>query len=325
MKKAIIILMCLVMCLSLCACKGTGKALTVNGREVDHAEYAFYLNYNRLKLFGQRDAYTNAELEEARQAAVTQIKAAETVRQRCVLFGIRLSAQQTAALAAEKAALKESLGGKKEFKAYLKASCLTERTYDKLAANELYYNLLQQYVTERDGAMFTDSYLREYYADNYAVVKYIRISLYDENGQAVTEKEAAKAAELAQTVAQKAADGEDFDVLILRYSDDTQVQGGTEGLVVSAFDAASQPYLQAAFELDEGQTSGVCAQSDGLYVVKRMAAPEEYFEPNLSYIRTDAESSHFAQVLEDWTNDAEVETHKAAAKITFSNLKKYVR
>lgn len=325
MKRSAAAVMLLALCLTLCACRGKDAAMTVGDSKIEQAEYVFYLNYNRLKLFGECDSYTNAQLQSARQAAIVQIVTAQTVREKCRELGIEPDDRQLAQAGSEKADLTASLGGKKGFEKYLKTSCLTERTYDKLSQNDLYYSLLLDHYTRQNEAKYTTEYLQDYYADNYIWLKYIRLSLHTDTGERVSAKEEQKISELADTVAQKAKNGSDFDELIWSYSDDSGVAGGSEGVIISRRAGESQAYVQAAFELKNGETSGVITQSDGLYIVKRLNAPLKYLEPNLDSVKKTAAESDFALQLAEWTAQAQVELKKSVDKITFGNMHKYVK
>ena len=317
-----VIAVCLLVCWSM---RGRFTALTVEGAKVDRAEYAFYLNYNRLRLFGAQSEYSAAQLEQAAAESIEQIAAAETVRNMCRELGIELSDSQRDELKQHKALLIEQLGGKGAFKQELKTSCLTSRTYDKLQQNDLYYNLLREYYTERSGSKYTEEYLRSYYSGSYILLKYIRLSLYDSNGDRITQKEEEKQYQLAAKILEKVQNGEDFDQLIFDYSDDKSVAGGSEGIIISRQDSRAQSYMQAAFELTDGGTSGIVEQADGLYIVKRTKAPEEFFAPNTDSIKNTAAEEDFAAMLDEWTAQATVEKKKSADRINFQNLKNFVR
>lgn len=327
MKKrtCILIFLLALTCLLLCSCKGKSTVMTVLGTKIEGAEYAFYLNFNRLRLFDHQSGYTNAELMEARQASIMQIVTAETVRAKCRELGLEPSDAQKAELGREKAELMAALGGAKATKRHLKDSCLTLRTYDKLREHDLYYNLLFDFYRTTAAPKYTDESLREYYSDNYALVKYIRLSFFTDTGDRVSQKEEAKLRELAREVEQKARAGEDFDTLIYRYSDDRAVTGGSEGVIISRLAADGQNYLQAAFDLQDGQTSGIIEQTDGLYIVRRDRADDEFFAPNIDSIRLTACREEFENTLTEWASNATVTFKKRMEKINFSNLRKYVR
>lgn len=324
-KRTLLLLLFVLTCLLLCSCRGKSAVLTVNGVKIDGAEYAFYLNFNRLRLFDHQSGYTNSELNEAKTAAARQIATAEVISTKCRELGLEPSGAQKLELSREKAELTDALGGEKQFKRYLKDSCLTLRTYDRLRTNELYYGLLTEHYAEQNSAKYTEDYLRDYYADNYILIKYVRLSLLTDDGERVSAKEEVKLRELARDVSLKAAAGEDFDTLIYRYSDDRTVPGGSEGVIISRQAGKDVPYIRAAFELKNGGTSSVVVQSDGLYIVCRRKADMEFFASNTDSIRATAAEEDLAAMVDEWTNSATVTFKKRADKINFANLRKYAK
>lgn len=323
MKKLFLVLSLLLTAALLASCSGTRTAVTVGKNKIDEAEYAFYLNYNRL---AGSTATEEVNIEEAREAALWQIVSNEVVRIKCRELGLTLSKEQKAELAQDKKNFIEILGGKAKYLSYLKDSCLTDRSYDKVAENELYLNMLFDYVCSDENEAYTDEQLRRFFADNYIGVKYIFLSATDDEGELLPFFEMTKIKAQAEEVLKKAqAEDADFDELINQYSDDLFVTGGSEGIIVSRLEAEGQSYLEGAFELAPLAAGGVFEDSTGFYIVKRLPVDASYYEENRSYINDTAQSMRFAELLEGWCNDASVTVKRGVNKITFDNLKKYVR
>ena len=324
MKKALVILILLFLCVCiLTSCKGTGKALTVNGEKIDQAEYAFFLNYSRMST-GQ-DKYTAEELSVARQEAIDRIVINQVVRQKCKELGLKLSKDEIKQLEKEKGDFIKALGGKAKYLDYLNDACLTDRLYDKLAENEFYYNKLQSYIEEQSEEILTDQKLRQFFAENYICIKYIRLSITAENGEPMTEHGMSVVRSQAESVFKMAQDpNNSFDELILRYSDDVGIEGGVEGLIISVLDARGEPYMQKAFDIADNEVA-ICLQSDGYYIVRRQSVDATYFEENRSYIHNTALDYKFMETIEQWCENAKVKVHRAVDKINFNNIKKYVK
>ena len=325
MKKALALTFVIISIIFiLSACRGKDKALTVNGIEVDQAEFAFYLNFNRLSMFSHKSKYTKQELDQAKAAAIEQIVANETVRAKCKELNLTLSDDQLEEISRSKSELISSIGGKKAYKKYLKDSCLTDRGYLKLMENGVYYELLRQYVISEKEGTYTDDELRQFFAENYICVKYIRLSCLDDDGNPKTEKEMSQLYSLAEEVCNK-AQSTSFDTLIFQYSDDVDLPGGAEGLIVSVLDAKNQIYLKEAFDLAENAVSGIIEDGQSLYIVKRLPLDDGYFDGNQDHIRQTAADVSFSKILNEWKALAIVKAEKVIDKINFTNLKKYVR
>lgn len=324
MKKslAVLSLLCICLCL-LTSCRGTGKAITVNGEKIDQAEYAFFLNYNRIST--GKTEYTAEELKAAKSEAVNSIVINQVVRQKCKDYGIKLTKDEKKQLEQEKKDFIKSLGGNAEYLDYITAACMTDRLYDKLAENELYYVKLQSYIEQQSDEVLTDQKLRQFFSENYICIKYIRLSITAENGEPMTDHGMQEVKSQAEYILTQSKNSEvSFDELILKYSDDVGVQGGTEGIIVSVMDARGEPYMQTAFGIDDNQTA-LCLQSDGYYIIKRLSVDASYFEENRSYIHDTALDAAFAEKIEQWVSAAEVKVHKVVDKITFKNINKYVK
>ena len=318
MRKAIFCIEACLLALLLCGCAGTKTALIVGKNEIDEAEYAFYLNYNR---YSGSEPSSAEEMDKVRENAVKQIVTNEVVRIKCRELGPFLSKEQRESLKAEKKEFVELLGGKAEYLKYLKESYMTDRLYDKIAENELYFNMLFEYITAENE--YTEEELRRFFAENYIGVKYIFFSTTDDEGEPLPQDETEKIKLKAEEVLAKALEpGSDFDDLIDEYGDDTL---GGESMIVSRLDASGQSYLEGAFELNDNEAGGVFSDETGLYVVKRVPAEASYYEENRAYINETAANMNFNEQLEEWSSQTKVTVKRSVKRINFDNLKKFVR
>lgn len=320
------LLLCAALMLTaLSGCSPSPTAVTVGDRRVDASEYVFYLNYNRV--------YTNSEdgtvvfdaeaLADAREAALEQIVTNEVVRLKCDEYGIKLSASDKDALKLAKKDLIEDLGGKAAYLEYLNQSLLTDRAYDKFRENEIYYNLLSAHVAQDSENYFTDEMLRQYFAENYATVKYICISLVDDAGEYLDRVTRAEKLELAASVAELAAQpGADFDALMEEYNEDPAM---TMGYPLSRLEAESTYYLKTLFQLEENGVSGIIKEDDGLYILKRCPVSATFYDENQAEIAQMAMEDRFDLMLSEWKDEYTVTTGKILDKINLSNLREYLK
>lgn len=328
MKKVPAIAFILALLLGLSACSPSPTALSVDGSKVDASEYAFFLNLNRPS-GSKGSAYTPEELETARALALDQITTHEVVRLQCKAHDLRLSDEQQALLAEEKQALIDTLGGKAAYLEYLNSYGLTDRLYDKMQQNTLLYDLLYTHITEElDQAHYGDEALRRYFAENYIVVKYLRISLLDEDGHRVSGEVAAERQRQAYAAHAAIAAGGDFGEVAAEYGDyddDEALAAAREGVVTSLQEAQGQPWLLRAFDMKSGEVSPVCDMNDGYYIIKRLELSASYFEVNRDYILASAQAYDFSQKLAQWKQDATVKIRKVTEKIDLHNFMEYVK
>lgn len=325
MKRLLILVFCALCVLGLTACSPSPTAVTVGGNKVDASEYAFYLHYNCAEK--EEGSYTKAETNAARKKALDQLVTSEVVRLKCKELQLELSSKQEKALKAEKAALLKSLGGKAAYVKYLKESYLTDRAYDKFQESAAYYQLLYNHVRdESTDSVYTDEALRQYFAENYITLKYIRFSLTDDTGKTLPEEQRKEVRSLAEDVLKQAqAKDADFDALIATYNDDLNMEASPAGLIVSRLEAAGVDYMEPAFLLDDNQIDGIYEGAEGYYILQRTPVNAAYFESNRDYILQSALDWRFSECLNEWKDDAEVIVSGVVDDITLNNMGEYVK
>lgn len=327
MKRWLVIIVCALCVLSLCACHPSPTAVIVGGHKVDASEYAFYLHYNGSEKAGDNVVYTDDETAAARKKAIDQIVTSEVVRIKCKELNLTLSKEQKASLKKEKAALLKSLGGKAAYVEYLKESCMTDRSYDKFQESALYYQNLYDYVSnESEETVYTDEALRKYFADSYITLKYIRFSILDDSGQLLPEDARAAARKSAEDVLKQAqAKNADFDALVASYNDEPNMTASPAGIIVSRLEATGVDYMEPAFELAENQVGGVYDCADGYYILQRLPVDAGYFESNRDYIFQSALDWRFSDCLKTWKSEVDVSSTSIVDDITLNNLRNYVK
>lgn len=321
---------CCLLLLASAGCSPSPAAVTVDGRQVDAAELAFYLEYNRLNqaaVQGQPESYDEQATQAIKEQALEQIVTAEIVLAKCREYGIRLTQEEKDQLAESKEQLIQAHGGKAGYLAYLKENAMADRVYDKFQANALYYDKLYDKLVGPGGDYaFTDVELRQFFADHYAQVQYIRFSLTDLSGEKLDEQAARQTMERArQVLAQAQAPGADFAQLIAGYNDDPYSAENPQGIVTTAAQCAASPQFAGVFDLKEQQVGGVYVGADGYYIVKRLPVSAAYFDENQDAVLQEARDSQFNQLLEQWAAQAQVKTTSIFDKMDLSNLHEYVK
>lgn len=320
------ILVC-ALCFSLLSgCSPSPTAVTVGGRKVDASEYAFYLHYNRISTGEESGTvfYDDEDTAEAKAAALEQIVTNEIVRLKCEEFGLELTEEQQASLARSKEYLIESLGGMAAYLDYLNQSLLTDRAYEKFQANNYYSELLYDYMKEDSKSYFTDEALRRYFAEHYATVKYIYISIVDDDGNRLEKEVRDNLLESALTVRDLAAAADsDFEALMTEYNQDVTMT--TAGFVLSELEAKSTEPLETLFDLAENEVSEVLTASDGYYILKRCPVSAAYYDEHQTDIFEAACDDRFEDSMTVWKTEYEVVVSKVVDKINLSNLAEYVK
>ena len=317
MKRVLSILLVCALALSLCACSTSPTAIKVNGTAVDASEVAFYLNYNRAA--GDPDAVKAATLE--------QIATAELIRQKCKDLKLSLSKEQKETLQQEKDALIQQLGGSAAYLEYLNSSYLTDRAYDKLQENGMYYSLLYNYLLEQNKDRYTSEYLRQFFVSEYIAIEYIGISRVDDDGNPLSEEDdAAQKAKAETALSAMLADNADYAAIMEEYNEDPEMMGLAEPLVLSrAMVAQDYPFLLPAFDLAAGEFDGIYTTDDGYYILIRSAVSANYYSEHQEEVYYTAVDAAFQQTIAEWREAAKITTTKVFDKMNLDNLADYLK
>ncbi len=325
MKNKIIATALAVAMLALSGCSPGPVAITVDGREVDASEYASYLDMRR---YDEGSLEEERNTEQASELAIELIVTNEVIRIKCEQFGLELTEEQTAQLEADKQKLIETLGGNAAYLEYLDGMAMADRTYDKFQRTNLYYTMLYDYMAQQTEQDYTDQQLRTYFAENFGSFKYIMLATLDEIGQPLSDTDMHEAQQLAQLIYMEAVRGDtDFNTLIETYSEDMGMSAQSPGVIIDSLSVrGSEPHLQQAFaELSDGEIGGVYEGEDGLYIVQRLGTPASYYEQNRDYILQSLQTVRFEQMLDEWTQQAEVIVHDIVAEINLDNYAEYIK
>lgn len=333
MKKRFALPACACLLALLSGCSPSPEAITVDGRDVDAAELAFYMEYNRLNLenrtgTAQADgAYDEQTTQQVKEESLDQIVTAEVVLEKCEEYGLELTDADEKALRENKDALIEEHGGTAGYLEFLQASAMTDRVYDKFQANVYYYDKLYNYLVGDEGEYaYSDEELRQFFADHYAQVQYIRFSLLDDQGEPLSDSEAAAQLEEAQRVLRLAqTPGCNFTALLGQYNDDTYMSANADGIVMSHSQISGSSQFDELLSLENNEVGGVYEGADGYYIVKRLPLTAAYYDNNREAIQQEARDAKFNELLDGWKEDATVHTSKVYAKMDLENLWDYVK
>jgi len=321
MKKLIAAALCL-LCLTGCAV--SPYVIRVGEERIDAAEAAFYL-YADLAL--ARELGEDTEDPEIReriyQTALDQIVSASVIRQRCAQLGMTLSEEAEQTIAESKEALKEQLGGPAAYLTWLRDNYMTDRLYDRLQAGNYYYEVLQNYVSaqlEQDPK--ADELLRQFFAENYTRVRYIRLSRLDEYGVPLSPEEQDARLEQAKSLLLQIWDGADFGALLTQWNDDPQMADGA--MAVSRAQAESTDYLGGLFELELHKPAGVYVAEDGYYLLERLPLAANYYDENQETIFHDALDARFEDYLRAGREEYGVSITQDYKKLDLNDLLQYV-
>jgi hypothetical protein len=222
---------------------------------------------------------------------------------------------------------KEGLHDRVMYLDYLESAYLTDRCYDKSQENGLYYQLLYNYMLEKNKDVFTSEYLRQFFASDYLAIQYIAISRLDNDGNPLGETEDQAQKDKAEAaLSAMLSDNADYSAIIEEYNEDPEMIGLTEPLVLSrAAVKDDYPFLLPAFQLAAGEFDGIYTTDDGYYILIRSAVSANYYAEHQEDIYHTAVNTAFQQAMEDWMKTCKITTTKVFDKMNLDNLAEYVK
>ena len=329
-KKILVLVLALLIALSVFSCTASPTAMKVGDRKVDASEYAYYLNYNHLNLSMKTSGIiltADEMLARAHEVTQSQIIENELMLRACEALELELSKELEENLEAEKEEWIESLGGLSGYLNYLNENAMTDRLYDKLQRQSYLYSMLHDHLAEAEDSVIQDAQaLRRFFAENYAKVKYVRLSTLDENGLPLTEEAHEARHEEAQTVLDQIRNGElEMDYAIATYNDDPLMTERPTGITVSSQDGLSREYVSDLFTLTDGETGGIYTYSDGCYILQRLPVDANYYDENYEQILLTAADWTFANYIADAKANTTITVNGVCKKINFENYKDYIK
>lgn len=304
MKQVKLISVFLTLILLLSGCTGR-TVMTVGGEEISYDTYRyFYLNYK-----AQNTALTEEKLHE-KVVDTLCLDVALTLLAKSQNVG--LNKQDKKSVDEYVAAAIEGYGSKKAYREALEDNHLTEELFRYLYSQQLLENKLREYYyLEMNNLIKSDDATLD--ADiktNFMAAKQVLIRF--DNGDS---KEANKT--LAEDILKKALDGEDFDLLVKEYSQDTSASSGyvyhfTYGQMVEGFE-------NAVADTPIGRVCEYVATSEiGYHVIMRVPVDEEYIDAHYEELRDAYKARCFNEIRHTLIESFTVEKAKDFDNIDFN-------
>ena len=203
-------------------------------------------------------------------------------------YGLKLTTEQQNTIDQNINTKIQAAGSKSALNTALSAYNVNVDILRDIYENETKISTLQDYLYGENGIeKATDEEIDTYYKDNYYRCKHILIRTdvkyeLDENGEPIvdeetgtyktvdlTDEEIESQKALAEDLEKRVAAGEDFDALVVQYSEDTGMQHFTDGYYInSACTFLPTEVVSAVLEMNVGDVKTV--ESDyGIHIVKK--------------------------------------------------------
>lgn len=312
--------------------EGAETVLTVNGDAVAADEYSGYMLYNMqyyasmYAQMGLTDLWSNEDMAKSLGASMPEAAEQQAIYARVVMqkfneLGLKLSYNEQKEMASVR---RNSIANTSE-DAYLNQIAqfgFSDQTYQNFMYISQCYQALNDYYFGENGVNTpSDEDIQKYYEDNYITAKHILITTVDPaSGETKRTDEEAK--KEAQSILDRINAGEDFDTLMNQYSEDTGLSNNPNGYTFTEGQMVTEFY-DGAKALAEDEVSELVKSSYGYHIIKRVKLDDSQLDNFKSDI-VSAISGSMDELLQQWIDEAQVETTDLYSTITYENVYDYL-
>ncbi len=179
----------------------------------------------------------------------------------------------------------DSMGGYDAFKAMLEDEGLTVEFFDYYTKYELLFEKLLNECFYSGKYAISEAEILNQFKNDYALVKHILIQA-DETAPDYAQKKA-----LAEDVAKRAKNGENFEALLKQYGEDPGMETYTSGYALDKNGYTPEgsqmisEFTVASHKLRENEVSGVVKSPYGFHIIKRYVVDAAYIKNNIDTIK----------------------------------------
>ena len=312
--------------------EGAETVLTVNGDAVTADEYSGYMLYNMqyyasmYAQMGLTDLWSSADMAKSLGASMPEAAEQQAIYARVVMqkfneLGLKLSYNEQK----EMASVRRNSIANTTKDAYLNQIAqfgFSDQTYQNFMYISQCYQALNDYYFGENGVNTpSDEDIQKYYEDNYITAKHILITTVDPaSGETKRTDEEAK--KEAQSILDRINAGEDFDTLMNQYSEDTGLSNNPNGYTFTEGQMVTEFY-DGAKALAEDEVSELVKSNYGYHIIKRVKLDDSQLDNFKSDI-VSAISGSMDELLQQWMDEAQVETTDLYSTITYENVYDYL-
>ena len=312
--------------------EGAETVLTVNGDAVAADEYSGYMLYNMqyyasmYAQMGLTDLWSNKDMAKSLGASMPEAAEQQAIYARVVMqkfneLGLKLSYNEQKEMASVR---RNSIAntGKDAYLNQIAQFGFSDQTYQNFMYISQCYQALNDYYFGENGVNTpSDEDIQKYYEDNYITAKHILITTVDPaSGETKRTDEEAK--KEAQSILDRINAGEDFDTLMNQYSEDTGLSNNPNGYTFTEGQMLTEFY-DGAKALAEDEVSELVKSSYGYHIIKRVKLDDSQLDNFKSDI-VSAISGSMDELLQQWMDEAQVETTDLYSTITYENVYDYL-
>ncbi len=210
----------------------------------------------------------------------------------------------------------ETAGSRKAFIEELESEGINEAFYDYIMESSAFFSKIQGEFFSGGGKYApTAESIAETFGKDYICVKHVLVMATETDPDFATKKA------LAESVAQRAKNGEDFDALIAEFGEDPGMESSKGGYIMGVDGSTPSggsmvaEFATASAALEVGEVSGIVPSDYGFHIIKRYPMSAEHIATDLEGFIAQVGQTFFVQKLSELINSLEVEYTKEYEKI----------
>lgn len=214
------------------------KVITINNEDFTKSDFSIYLFSAKYNYFDSNmdisendlkvvyDEETNMTVGEyLKEVALSDIKTSSAIKTLAEKYNVSLTEKDLEELDKEKEEFIKTIGGKKEFKKFLKENNTTIKAYENMSqTDKLYKKIVSNIFSEGKINDLTDEEITEAkktYQEEYLKIKQVILTIIDVNtGKSLSSTTINQKETLAKNIVAEVKQGTKFDELIKKYSED---------------------------------------------------------------------------------------------------------
>lgn len=294
------------------------KVLSINDEYYRKSDFMIYLYSVKTNYFGSdnlddltSDDY-NAVVDEEnnikvsdylKNNALNDLKTAAAIKILADKYDVTLDNKELKELNNEKKDFIKSLGGKKEYKKFLKKYNTNDKAFDTMRKTDKIYNKLIKNIYSKGKINdLTDKEIdtanKDYYS-NYVKIKQVILTTIDLNtGKSLSSAIINQKQTLANTIVDLANNGTDFDELIKKYSEDAVDKEGPYETYFKNSELLEE-LRDSILGLAPGEVSTPVKTSYAYHIIQRLELDDKKLEEYYDDLREDKCIDDLKEILDD--------------------------
>lgn len=205
----------------------------------------------------------------------------------------------------------DSYGGEKKYKSALEKNYMNESVYGflltvDLCESELYGKMIESGKIDASDEAASASIGGEDF------IRTIQILIKNDADDDIEQNR-----KTANELLARIKNGEDFDALIGRYSEDLSMT--PDGYYSTHLELLTE-YEKAAYELEIGEVSEVVESSVGFHIIKRLSKEADYITKHFDELKTKYLTSAFYTIIENKKNELKVTKNSLYESFNVDNM-----